>query len=150
MTFSWKLKKKNCWEKWHFKGQVISPLLSNPCAIIILSFKMFICPELTEEWSTAGDWHFRVVTSISLSKMIPLNICGVLTLTLPRVCWCLCFKHSEFFTILILSIHPDYAKLSLLIHLPFFFQIFLFPWLPKSVRGRWKLSVHFLLFGLGS
>lgn len=66
------VKYRKCFERWHFKGQAISLLLSNLC-IIILSFKLFICSELTQKGSTISSWHFTVpavaVTSFSLSEV---------------------------------------------------------------------------------
>lgn len=68
-----------CFERWHFKGQAISLLLSILC-IIILSVKLFICPELTHKW--ISSWHFRVPTvavTSSSSKVRLMNIFWVTT-----------------------------------------------------------------------
>lgn len=71
LTFFWGDKYKlRLWDLRHFKGQTISLLPSNLCFIIILSFKLFILPELTAEWSTVGDWHFGA----GLSGTIQLSI----------------------------------------------------------------------------
>ena len=44
-------------------------LLSNLCIIIILSLKLFICPEITQKWGTISIWHLRVPTVAVTSEV---------------------------------------------------------------------------------